>query len=157
MNIVQMMMQNFTKNIAKSDVLYQNLTENEELSNLVTFFPKMERSFNFRVKLVRPNEYVREIHGMSVSYPSDKNGILETVLLGEFPLDEDGNINIFGAPIIYDNECGYDNVCEFEEIDDLIKEIHIILEYLSPHYVHIDQDDQNDSGDEGDQQLSKTV
>ena len=131
MNFMQMMMQNLSTNIAKSDVLYQNLKQNEELSNVITFFPKMEGSFNFWVKLVRPNECVSRIHGVSVSYPPDKDGRIETILLGEFPIDESGNANIFGAPIIYDDNVGYDNVREFDEIDELVEEIHRISAYLS--------------------------
>jgi hypothetical protein len=133
---MQMMMQNLSKNIAKSDILYQNLIENDELSDVVKFFPKIEQSFNFRFRFVQHTDSLNPIKGMSVSYPPDKDGMIETILLGEMPLDELGNINIFRAPIIYENKCGYEDVRVFEKIEELIEEIHRISDYRSPHYVH---------------------
>ena len=146
-----MMMQNLPLCIENSDTLYQNLTKKDELSNIATFFPKMERSFNFRVKLIRPDDCVREIHGLSVSYPLDKNGRIETILLGKIPNDENGNIDIFRAPIIYDDNCGYDDVREFEDIDHLVQEIHRISSYLSPNYVHLDENTNEDEKSEQDE------
>jgi len=146
-----MMMQNLPLCIEKSDTLYQNLIKKDELSNIATLFPKMERSFNFRVKLIRPANCVREINGLSVSYPFDKNGRIETVLLGRIPKDENGNIDIFRAPIIYDDNCGYNYVREFEDIDHLIQEIHRISSYLSPNYVHCDEKVNEDEKSEHDE------
>ena len=140
MNFMTMMMQNLPLCIEKSDELYQNLLKKEDLLNIATFFPKMERSFNFRLKLIRPDDCVHEIHGLLVSYhPLDKNGRIETILLGKIPNDEDGNIDIFRAPIIYDDNCGYDDVREFEDIEHLVQEIRRISAYLSPNYVHYDE------------------
>jgi hypothetical protein len=52
---------------------------------------------------------------------------IETRLLGKIPQKSD----IFDAKLIYDENCGYSDVCRFSDTDALVEEIIRISNYLS--------------------------
>ena len=142
--------------------LYENLVKNEELSG-VTFFPKDKELLSFRLKFDRPvDDYSYcEIHGLVVSYPHDRDGLIIVALLGEFPFN--GNTYTEGASLIFDNDIGYAkyDVLEFEGINELIKEIHRISDYISYRRVNKREvkkvKDEKDEKDEKDAKDAKEV
>jgi hypothetical protein len=57
-------------------------------------------------------------YGLSISCPPDFNGFVETALFQSST-----------GKLIYDDEKGYDDICRFSNIDELIAEINRVKEF----------------------------
>ena len=125
------MMQKINICVNESNTLYKSVTCNTELIGMLIFAPKTHDFYTFRGEFIRPENCVHQIHGLNVSIPIDAPGQIKTELLGKIPIDADGKPNIFKAPFIYDNNCGYDNFWRVNSEAELIDEIIRISVYLS--------------------------
>ena len=143
---------------AASNALYGRFRTIPEIQDKVKIAPNNSEVHTFRVEFIRPEGCEHGIYGMSISYPSDAMGnrgskygegfpsTIETALLGEIPQNKD----IFHAELLYDENCGYDDVRRFydDDINGLVKEIIRISNYLSSSLI----EDDNQTDDEIDKQ-----
>lgn len=140
-------------------ILYQRFSNHPKIKDMedkITIAPKDDEIWNFRIEFIRPLGCVHEIYGMSISYPSDLLGnrgkkynegfpsTIETALLGTMP-----NNDIFKSLIIYDENCGYENVIYFprNDLDGLIEHVIRISNYLSTPLADIVENQTHDDLD----------
>ena len=132
-------MDSLTQCINASNSLYDDICNRPEILGKVKFAPKERDTRFFRLEFIRPKKCVHRIYGLSISFPTDAMGnrglkygegfpsTIETTLLGEIPQYSD----IFDADSIYDENCGYSDVCRFFDTNSLVEEIVRISNYLS--------------------------
>lgn len=156
-------------------ILYQRFSNHPKIKDMkdkITIPPKDDEIWNFRIVFNRPLECVHEIYGMSISYPPDLLGnrgrkynegfpsTIETALLGIMP-----NNDIFKSRIIYDENCGYENVIYFpqNDLDGLIEDVIRISNYLSTPLADIVENESDydldvfQENNEFDEQLNQVI
>jgi hypothetical protein len=116
-------MGNVQQCIDKSEALFNQISP--KLSDDGYTFIRSPNSYSFRITW--PNT----TYGLSISYPQDVNKnaaeygwVIETALW-----------SITNDKLIYNDDIGYDNICQFNTVDELLFEIaRVRLEVSSPDF-----------------------
>jgi hypothetical protein len=115
-----------------SNSLYENISRLPRLSEKVVFLPNNTEIFTFRLQFVRPSGCTKKFYGLSISYPIDANrseinpSTIETALLGR-PIG--GTVE--NSDLVYVEDCGYYDICRFNNSSELVDEIIRLSEYIS--------------------------